>query len=436
MKTLALLAIAGMTAGMTFAQDSQRLTIQDAIESAMKNNIQVITAQNNYNEVAANVLPKTWGNNLPTVDANARVSRSNVSSNFFTNEGAKSSRNTYSYSLNANYTIFDGFRRFSEMSSARRDEESAAFNLERTRQDVVLQVYNAYFTVLKNQQLLRISEENLKRSEEQLKRLEERNRLGAQILSDVYRQRVQVGSDKLALNRAKNNLNTSKATLNNVIGIDVNTPVELDDGGLNIDLEAVEGKYDDQVTSALEHRKDYLAAKARYQSSRASLRSSRSGFFPTLSAFAQYSWFDGFLPGSFKEYDPNDQFNIGLTLSIPIFNGFQTSSSVVQANQRVQTARSNMENARRQVALDVKIAQLNLQTSLENVKLAMENVKSAKEDLRLATERYNLGAATILDQITANTNFATAEANHVQAVYDYLYAREQYLLAIGTTTIK
>lgn len=436
MKKLAILTIVGLTAGTMFAQDSRRLTIQDAIESAMQNNIQVITAQNNYNEVSANVLPKTWGNNLPTLDANARISRSSESSSFFVNDELKSSKNSYSYSLNANYLIFDGLRRFSEMSSARADEESAAYGLERTRQDVVLQVYNAYFTVLKNQQLLRISEENLKRSEEQLKRLEERNRLGAQILSDVYRQRVQVGSDKLALNRAKNNLNTSKATLNNVIGIDVNTPVELHDMGLDIDLNAIDLNFDDQLTAALQARKDYLAAKSRYHSSRAGLRSARSGFFPTLSAFATYSWFDGFLPGSFKEYDPNDQFNIGLSLTLPIFSGFQTSASVVQASQRVQTARSNMENARRQVALDVKIAQLNLQTSLENVKLAVENVKSAKEDLRLATERYNLGAATILDQITANTNFATAEANQVQAMYDYLYAKEQYHLAIGTTNVK
>ncbi len=436
MKRVAILAIIGLAGRGVFAQDGMRLTMEDAVASAMNNNIQVITAQNTYNEVSAAVLPKTWGNNLPTLDANARVSRSNESSNFFTNEGPKSSKNTYNYSLNANYTIFDGLRRFSEMSSAHADEQSAAFDLERTRQDVVLQVYNAYFTVLKNQQLLRIAEENLKRSEEQLKRLEERNRLGAQILSDVYRQRVQVGTDKLALNQAKNNLNTSKATLNNVIGIDVNTPVELVDLPLDIDLNAPNVNFDDQLSGALQNRKDYLAANQRYKSSRAGLRSARGGFFPTLSAFATYSWFDGFLPGSFKEYDPNDQFNIGLTLTIPIFNGFQTSSSVIQANQRVQTARSNVENARRKVALDLKIAQLNLQTSLENVRLAVDNIKSAKEDLRLATERYNLGAATILDQITANTNYATAEANHVQAVYDYLYAKQQYQLAIGAIEVK
>jgi len=435
MKRLAILAIIGLAGRTVLAQDGLRLTMQDAVASAMKNNIQVITAQNSYNEVAASVLPKTWGNNLPTLDANARLSRSNEAANFFTNEGPKSSRNTYSYSLNANYTIFDGLRRFSEMSSARADEQSAAFDLERTRQDVVLQVYNSYFTVLKNKQLLRISEENLKRSEEQLKRIEERNRLGAQVLSDVYRQRVQVGSDKLAVNRARNSWNTSKATLNNVIGVDVNSPLELEDLPLDIDLTSLDVNFEDQLVGALQTRQDYLAADQRYKSSRAGLRTARSGFFPTLAAFATYSWFDGFLPGSFKQYDPNDQFNIGLTLTVPIFTGFQTSASVVQANQRVQTARSNVDNARRKVALDLKIAQLNLQTSLENVRLAVDNVKSAKEDLRLATERYNLGAATILDQITANTNYATAEANHVQAVYDYLYAKEQYQLAIGATAV-
>lgn len=418
------------------AQESAKLSLSQAVASAMKNNIQVIQAENAYNQTAANVLPATWGNNLPSVSANARLSQSNQEVSFLTNDGLKNSSTTYSYSVDANYVIFDGLKKFASITSARADEQSSAFDLDRTKQTVVLQVYNAYFAVLKNRQLLRISEENLKRSEEQLKRLEERNRLGAQILSDVYRQRVQVGSDKLALNRAKNNLATSRATLNSLIGIDVQTEMELEDVGLNVDLDQVNARAEDDLEQVLTTRKDYRAAERRFHSSKSDLRSARSGFYPTLSAFASYSWSDGFFPKSYTEYNTNDRLNVGLNLSIPIFNGFQTSSAVDQANQRMLTARSNMENLRRQVALDLRIAQLNLQTAVENVQLAAENVKSAKEDLRLATERYNLGAATILDQITANANFTSAEANHVQAVYDYLYAKEQYNLAHGLTATR
>lgn len=424
------------TAGAS--QETRIMDVKEAIDVAMTNNIQVITAQNTYNSTAASVLPKTLGSNLPTVSANASYGRtfwSAVNKNILgrdTSLGGPS--NSYSYSLSADYTIFDGFRKFNDMSQARLNENSAWYDVENTKQEITLQVYQSYFNVLKNKQLLKITEENLKRSEEQLKKLEERNRLGAQIMSDVYRQRVQVGSDKLAVNKAKNNLNTSKAALNNLIGIDVNTSIELKELDTDVKFDKAGYDFSKAYTEGLEQRKDYQAAMKRVESTQRTVRNARSGYYPTLSAFADYKWTNTAM--SMRDYSNKDNMMVGLQLSIPIFNGFQTSSSVIQADQTLQTSKSNLENIRRKVALDIKIALLNLQTSYENVKLSEENVQSAKEDLRLATERYNLGAGTILDQITANTNYATAEANYIQSVYDFLYSKEQYNLAIGKIQTK
>lgn len=413
------------------AQEKKGIDIDEAVRIAMKNNIQVITAQNSYNSTVANVLPKTWGRNLPSVSANANFNHAMLNT---VQTGAGSSgndnNNSYTYSVNADYTIFDGLKRFDEMTQARLDESSARFDYENTKQEVTLNVYQSYIDVLKNQQLLKIAEENLKRSEEQLKRLEERNRLGAQILSDVYKQRVQVGSDKLALNKAKNNLRTSKASLNNLIGVDVNAEFELKELPMDVSFDAKQFDFEQSYQSALDSRKDYLASKKKVESSRRSLSIAKSGYFPTLSASASYNWNNTAL--QFKNYSNQDYASVGLNLSIPIFTGFQTNTGVVQADQRYQTERSNLETTKRKVALDIKIALLNMQTAYENVQLSDENVKSAKEDLRLATERYNLGAGTVLDQITANTGYSTAEANYTQSIYDFIYARQQYLLAVGT----
>jgi TolC family type I secretion outer membrane protein len=429
----AILGTLGMTGSMT-AQEKRVLDISEALQIAMKNNIEVITARNQYNSAVANVLPQTWGNNLPTVDFSATYSRADEKST--TSSGTKESANSYRYAVNADYIIFDGFKKYGDMAQARLDRSSAQFDFDNTRQSVVLKVYEAYVNVLKNRQLLRIGEENLKRSEEQLKRLEERNRLGAQILSDVYKQKVQVGTDKLALNKAKNNLNTSRASLNSLIGLDVNTDIELKELNVEIGTDSKENDFESALSDALQNRKDYQSSIKKLESARSALRSARGGYWPTLSAFATYSWQDAFAPRSADEYRQNDRFNIGLNFTMPLFNGFRTGAAVIQADQSVQTARSNMENTKRLVALDVKVALLNLQTALENVRLSEENVRSAKEDLRLATERYNVGAGTILDQITANTSYATAEANLIQATYDLQLARQQYLLAIGKADVE
>ena len=412
------------------AQEKRAIDIDEAVTIAMKNNIQVIAAMNSYNSTVANVLPKTWGRNLPTVSANANFNHSMLNEVSGTSGfGGSTSNNAYSYSLDANYVIFDGLKKFDEMTQARLDESSAKFDFENTRQEVTLSVYQAYITVLKNQQLLKIAEENLKRSEEQLKRLEERNRLGAQILSDVYKQRVQVGSDKLAVNKAKNNLRTSKASLNNLIGVDVNTEIELKELPVDMAFDHKQFDFDQSYQTALDNRKDYKASTKKVESTRRSLSIAKSGYYPTLSAIASYKWNNTAL--DFNKYSDKDNALVGLNLSMPLFTGFQTNSSVIQADQRYQTERSNMESTKRKVALDIKIALLNMQTAYENVQLSDENVKSAKEDLRLATERYNLGAGTLLDQITATTGYSTAEANYTQARYDFVYARQQYLLAVG-----
>ncbi len=413
------------------AQEKRVLDVQEAIAIAMKNNVEVISSQNDFNKASADILPKVWGNNLPTVNAQGGYTRTLMSPGTAGFSGGSQSNNSYNYGLSANYVLFDGFKKFSEMSQARLVESSARFDLENTRQDVALQVFQAYVEVLKSKQLLRVGEENVKRSEEQLKRLEERNRLGAQILSDVYKQKVQVGTDKLALNRAKNNLNTSKAALNSLIGLDVNTEIELKELESGVSYTGTDYNFDAAIQEALAGRRDYQAAQKRLESARRTLSVAKSGYYPTVSASAEYSWNGNQL----SHFSKQDGMNAGITVSVPLFNGFQTSAGVIQADQSVQTAKSNLDGIRRKVALDVKVSILNLQTADENVKLSEENLKSAKEDLRLATERYNVGAGTILDQITATTNYSNAEAGLIQATYDYLFARQQYLLAIGRVEV-
>ena len=97
------------------AQEKQTLTIEEALAIAMKNNAQVISAQNDYNSASANVLPKTVGKILPTADASMRASRTvmNQSNQIIGGRDTtlNNNANSFSYSLTANYVLFDGFLR-------------------------------------------------------------------------------------------------------------------------------------------------------------------------------------------------------------------------------------------------------------------------------------------------------------------------------------
>lgn len=412
-----------------FAQEKLKLTIEDAIKISMEHNVSVIEAENAYNSALANTRTKTWGNNLPTLDANMLYNRSNVKNTRFVKDELKTSQDYYSTSLDANYVVFNGFKNWEEQKQVRADEQESRLNYERTRQTVKLDVYRQYFDVLKKQQLLKVREENLKRAKEDLKKVEEMNKIGSRPLSDVFKQKVVVGNDKLALINGENDLNISKATLNSLIGIDVNTDIVLEEADLTIELK--DADFGTKVETAYDNRKDLKAAKEAVKSAKSGLTISRSGFYPTVSLFGSYSYSDVFKPSGFSDISKNDRVDFGMNISVPIFNGFQTRSSAVAAEQNLITSKSRLESTQRTVSLQVKTAILNLEAAKENIDVTQETVKSASEDLRLAKERYAIGAGTLLDVITANASYVEAESNRIQAVYDYLLSKQELRLATG-----
>lgn len=429
-KTAVVVLLSLAFSASAFSQEKKLLlSIEDAVKIAMEHNVSVIEALNSYNSALASTKTKTWGNNLPTLSANTNYRRSSEPVTTFVNEATKTSQNSYSYSLDANYVVFNGFKNWEEKKQFKAIETESNLTYERTKQTVKLDVYRQYFDVLKKQQLLKVRKENLKRSSEDLKKVEEMHKIGSVPLSDVYKQKVLVGNDKLGLINGENDLNIARATLNSLIGIEVNTEIVLDE----VDLTMVDQdlQYEQLMYVAIDNRKDLKAAAQAVNSSKSGLTISKSGFYPTLSVFSSYSWSDLFSPNSTEDITDNDRLDLGLNLSIPIFNGFETQAATVIAEQNLITSKSRYESTQRTVSLEVKTTILNVNAAKENIKVTQETLKSATEDLRLATERYNIGAGTILDVITANASFVEAESNNIQAAYDYLLAREELKLATG-----
>ncbi len=432
-RTLLFLSILAL---LTFTATAQeKLTMQQAITIALEKNIDVIRAKNSSQIQSANVTAAV-GNLLPSLSASATWSRNGSSfkatpiiPSGLTADGSVGAR------LNADVTLFDGFRNTTSLSRANANADAAGFDFEKQKQNTVLAVQQAYLTVLRNKQLLTVSEDNLKRSKQQLSRIEESNKVGAVAKADLFRQQVQTANDELSVINAQNNFDNSKNDLIYLLSMDVTKDYNFDDEAVltqisNISDDSLQQEYSDYnalVQLALQSRPDYQSSMLAKNIAHDDLSIARSGHYPRLTLGGSY----GIGGNNFSTISDRKSWDIGLTLSVPIFNGFQTSTNVQTSQLNFELADQSLEQAKRKVAKEIRTALLSLETARKRNEVAKKSVVSAEEDRRIAEERYNLGANTLLDLLVATSNYTQALSDKVNASYDFLYAKQAFKIAIG-----
>lgn len=161
-----------------------------------------------------------------------------------------------------------------------------------------------------------------------------------------------------------------------------------------------------------------------------SITIARSGHYPSLTAFAQYGWSNLEL----RDFETYDRFTYGLSLSVPIFSGFQVSTSVQRSQIQLRDAEDADAQLRRSIATEVRKALNNLESYALNLDIAAKKLLSAKEDQRIAEERYNLGSGTLLDMLTAGANLRLAESDVVNARFSYITAQRLMDYTLGRTS--
>lgn len=428
-----ILALVLVLAAGSAAQE--KLTLQNAIQTALEKNIDVIRSKNSMQISDANVTA-AFGTFLPTVSASASVGRngSSFDPTPFVPSGV-SANGSASVGVNANMTIFDGFRNTSAYSRATSNADAAAFNFSKQKQSTVLLVEQAYLTVLRNEQLLKVAQDNLKRSQQQLSRIEESNKVGAVAKADLYRQQVQTANDELSVINAQSSYDNSKQDLLYLLSLDMakeyrfedETVLQQIDGLVNDSLQQERADFERLIQEALQSRPDYQASILSKNIASNDLSIARSGHYPSLSLGAGY----GLSGNGLSSISDSKTWNWRLSLSLPLFNGFSTSTQVQTSQLNLDLADQQLDQARRSVAKEVKSSILSLETARKRYEVSLKNLTSAEEDRRIAEERYNLGSNTLLDLLVATANYTQAQSNKVTSSYDFVYAKLQFRIAVG-----
>jgi outer membrane protein len=135
-----------------------------------------------------------------------------------------------------------------------------------------------------------------------------------------------------------------------------------------------------------------------------------------------------------ENFGTSRSFSWGLSLSLPLFSGFQTNRSVEAALVTRMNAEENLRETERRIHVEVKTAVLTLDAAEKSYEAAVKSLQFQEQNLRVNQEKYQVGSGTLLDLLFAQNNFTNAQVTKINAVYQYLNAKSQLELAIGSTS--
>jgi outer membrane protein len=318
-----------------------------------------------------------------------------------------------------NETIFNGGYNFFNLKQSRALKSSMEYNFNDTKQQTIYVVKERYYNLLAAEKLLGVAEETLKSSEESFKRAEMLFEVGKVPKSDVLKAKVQLETDRLGVIEAQNALVVARASLNYVLGFDVNNTIKVVD---NLDVPEIEINYEDVIENAFARHPAIKKQEFDLKASKAGIGMAISQYLPSLSVYYAYSWSHKNFNEISHIFDRDYSWYMGATLSLPIFQGFSRYAYCGKARLAYMSNQEALAQAKREVALEVQQAYFEVQQSKKKIAVTNDAVEAAEEDLRLNKEKYNLGAGTMLDLIDAQVSYTSARSDHIQALYNYKYA--------------
>ena len=353
----------------------------------------------------------------------------NASGTFNRNLGKDQNTTTRSASMTLSWLLLDFGTRSANQENARQLLSAAASTFDATVQLVFLNALQAYYNAQAARAAVNATREAEKASRESLNAAETRYRVGTATPAD--RLQAQTAWSQATLNRikAEGTLKTTQGILANVMGLDPGTPLRLDDIPDAAPEAAFDRDLDALIATARTLRPDLKAAEAAVSASEASIDAARAGGRPTLSLGTGPSW-QGIRTGS---SDTSTHGNaIGLTLSIPIFSGFDTTYRVRAAKARADVASAQRDSLRLQVALDVWSSYQSLITATQSIRTTIDLLASADQAERVALGRYKAGVGTLIELLNAQSALAAARVQRIQAALDWHVSRATLAKAMGT----
>jgi outer membrane protein len=434
----------------------QSLTLEQCIELAWNNNLQVKQTELNLEaseaqllSAKANVLPNLNGFASHNYNWGQRIDP-------FTNQFANTRVQSNSFGLATSIDLFNGFQNYHNILSQEAGMESSKFSLETQKNAIALSVASSFLQVVLIEELILAAEQQVGISQNQLSRVKQLVEAGASNMGVQYELEAQLSRDRSNLTQRRNDYLLAQLQLKQMMMVPADETIALIKPSIEADstirLESAATVYGYAEGSMPEIKSaEYSLLQWERQ-----LNAARSGYYPSLSLSGSigtgYSGLRttvesvslvgqevyGFTAGGEDVYIPvydatlvkvpfgtqlGDNFNqfVGLSLNVPIFNRYNVKNQVKQAEISRSIAELQLEQEKQGLRQRIESARTDAFAARELYKANVEALKSARKAFEFAEKRFEAGAINAMEFNNSKNNLQIAEAQVSRSLYDYIF---------------
>ncbi len=407
----------------------------ETIEAALKANLGLKQSREEVNAALATKKARTT-NFLPTLSARyGYIRRDKPTTQFLAGQGGQTTdviinpEDEYNFVTSFTQPIFTGFALINQYKIASLGLDVAEISEKLTRQDVILDAKNAYFSILKSQKLMAVAEDTVKQATGQKEVAENMYQVGMSPLNDLLQSQVQLANDKQRFITAQNNLEISKSQFNTLLRRPVNSPVAIVD---ILDYTPFEYDINYCLIQANQNRLELEVADLEVQIAQKDYELSKRDYFPSIDVTGTWTrrgtdWdVDGGEGISDKKF-----WDIRATANWNFWEWGRTRYGVKEKLSRLSQANYRKEDILDNIELEVKQAFVRTKETEKNITTVEKAIEQAKENLRITEERYKEQVSTTTDVLVAQTLLTETMTNYYNALYDFKIAKAVLYRAIG-----
>lgn len=410
----------------SYQMQAEEWSLRKCVDYAVEHNISIKQRENVKRQQQLQ-LSNAKNSRLPNLDGsvsqNFSFGRGLTSDNTYTNKSTSST----SFSLGTSVPLFTGLRIPNMIKLNQLNLEASTADLEKAKNDISVQVAQAYVQILYSMEIADVARRQVSIDSMQVVRLQAMIDNGKASEAELAQQKATLAQGRLTATQAQNQYEQAVLTLTQLLELPsadkftVERP-KVGDIDSNNEKYSVEAIY----AEALGVKPEVRAEELRLKGSEYNINIARSGWYPQLSLSAglgtNYYKTSGFKGESFSDQMKNNfsQY-IGLNLSVPIFNRFQTRNSVRSAKIERETQQLQLDNVKKSLYKEIQQACQAANAASAKYASSIEAGKSSNAAFRLMQAKYENGKANITEFNEAKNNLMKAESDLAQAKYEFVF---------------